>query len=106
MAAGVSVGDEGQGREGGNLDSSQKSNDGKRVMVPACSVTTMHIACHGRTYTSLRSNEHAQSLSVNKKSLLTLDRHGLCEIGRNKPLRLRLARPCWTNELGRTGGRP
>ena len=39
MAAGVSVGDEGQGREGENLDSSQKSNDGKRILVPACSVT-------------------------------------------------------------------
>src|SRR5918994_688624 len=47
-----------------------------------------------------------QTLFVNKKSLLAIDGHNLCEIGRNKPLRLRLARPCRSNGLDRSGGRP
>lgn len=42
MAAGVSIGDEGQGREGEVLDTSYKSNDGTRLAVPA---SLMNVHC-------------------------------------------------------------
>jgi hypothetical protein len=57
-------------------------------MVPASSLTAMHIACHRSTYTPPECNHRVPRLLVNKKSLLAIDGHGLCEIGRNKPLRL------------------
>jgi hypothetical protein len=61
MAAGVSIGDEGQGREGEVLDTSHKSNDGTRLAVPA---SLMNVHCIDRATLATMINRFSPGVKV------------------------------------------
>src|SRR5215213_3553395 len=93
---------EGRGKPGLLVkEQRRQARNGSRLL---CDSFT-HITCHSSTYTSSKCYLRVKTVSVGAKSLPTIDGHGLCEIGRNKPLCLRLAPPCPTNELDRSNGR-